>query len=346
MISPDYSIVMPVYRRIYGFEEALRSARNVVGCTEIVVVDDHSDHDDFESICRATGDSRIRYVKNETNIGLFGNWNRGIELARGEFVSVLCSDDLVVADAYTRFLEAYRADPAIDVYFGTFCTFTKVVEDAIVLREFPPGPMPWKDLVAEAIDHGPGFPVLSIIRRSKALEMPFVARPHSGNDWLWIYSNASRLRLHADGQAINYWRRHPNQDAALSQPITTDCWLLMYLNMAEQLRAVGDPRADKAMRCARGVVLNWLLNEYQQRDNYYPRLLDDGAKSNLFLSATLDVVRDDWLLRGLLRARPGESLYYNLGRIARKIRYYPSPFNPLPDQSTVRHRPSLHAAQR
>lgn len=326
MTPPDYSIVMPVYRRIYGFEEALQSARAVVGCTEIVVVDDHSDHDEFEAVCRAANDPRIRYVKNEANVGLFGNWNRGIELARGEFVSVLCSDDLIAPDAYTRFLDAYRADPAIDVFFGSFCTFAHGVDDAVVLREFAPGPMPWTDLVAAALDHGPGFPVLAIIRRSKALELPFVARPHSGNDWLWIYANASRLRLQADARPINYWRRHPDQDAALSQAITTDCWPLMYVKMAEQLRAVHDPRAKRATRCARGVVLNWLLNDYRQRDSYYPRLLDDGAKSHMFLSAALDVARDDWLLDGLLRRRRGSAMYFNLGRIARKIRYYPSPF--------------------
>lgn len=326
MMPPEYSIVMPVYRRVYGFEEALQSARDVTGCTEILVVDDNSDHGEFEAICRAAGDPRVRYVRNEANIGLFGNWNRGIELARGRFVSVLCSDDLICPDAYTRFLEAYRADPAIDVFFGSFCTFSRHVDDAVLLRRFPAGPMKWTDLVADAIDHGPAFSVLSIIRRSKALQMPFVAHPHSGNDWLWIYGNAAQLRLQADDRPINYWRRHPDQDAEISHRITTDCWPLMYVKMAQQLRAVGDPRAKQAMRCAQGVVLNWLLNDYRERDNHYPRLLDDDARSHLFLSAALDVVGTRGLLAGLLRRRRGAALYYHLGRIARKLRYYPSPF--------------------
>ena len=327
MIPPEYSIVMPVYRRIYGFEAALQSARDVAGCTEIVVVDDNSDHDQFESICAATGDPRVRYVRNEQNLGLFGNWNRGIELARGKFVSVLCSDDLVCPDAYTRFLDAYGTDPTIDVFFGSFCTFSEHIDDAVVLREFPSGPMPWTDLVADAIENGPGFPVLSIIRRSKALQMPFVARPHSGNDWLWIYANASQLQLHAIDRPINYWRRHPDQDAQNSQPITTDCWPLMYQEMARQLRAIGDPRAERARRCAKGVILNWLLNDHRERDNHCVRLLDTRAASqHTFMAATLEIVAEDRLLEGLLKSRPGSRMYYNLGRLVRKSRFYPSPY--------------------
>jgi glycosyltransferase involved in cell wall biosynthesis len=330
MNRPAYSIVIPVYQRLLGFDEALRSALDVAGCGEIIVIDDGSSHREFEAMCAAAGDARIRYVRNETNLGLFANWNHGIDLARGEFVSVLCSDDLVCPDAFTRFRAALAVDPSIDVFFGAFCTFSRGVEDAVTLRAFPEGPMAWHDLLADAVRRGPGFPVLSVIRRSKALEFRFVDRPHSGNDWLWIYGNASSFRLYATRHPINYWRRHPDQDAALSQSITTDCWPLMYVQSARQLRSVGSPLAKLAMRRAKGVILSWLLNDHRARENHYPRLLDDGAKSNPFLAAVLDIVDQDWLLAGLLKDRANSSIHYNVGRVARKSGFYP----PIFDRST------------
>lgn len=322
-----YSIVIPVYQRLLGFGEALQSARGVEGCDEIIVIDDGSSHRDFESICAAAGDPRIRYVRNERNLGLFANWNHGIDLARGEFVSVLCSDDLICPDAFTRLQAALAVDPAIDVFFGSFCTFSSSIEDAVTLREFPEGPMAWLDLLADAVRRGPGFPVLSIIRKAKALEFRFIAQPHSGNDWLWIYGNASSFRLYATGRPINYWRRHPDQDAALSQSITTDCWPLMYAQSARQLRSVGSPLAGLAMRRAKGVILSWLLNDHRTRENHYPRLLDAKAKSNPFLAAVLDIVDEDWLLAGLLKDRATSSVHYNVGRIARKSGFYPPIFD-------------------
>jgi glycosyltransferase involved in cell wall biosynthesis len=69
-LKPKYSIVIPVYKRIFGFNEALESALNVEGCQEIIVVDDNSDHNEFQEICESFGDERIRYSKDYLGIGI------------------------------------------------------------------------------------------------------------------------------------------------------------------------------------------------------------------------------------------------------------------------------------
>jgi glycosyltransferase involved in cell wall biosynthesis len=38
-------------------------------------------------------DNRVLYYKNETNLGLVGNWNKSLEYARGEYIKILCADD-------------------------------------------------------------------------------------------------------------------------------------------------------------------------------------------------------------------------------------------------------------
>jgi len=324
MNLPTYSIVIPAYKRVFGFREALDSALAVDGCQEVLVLDDNSDHDEFRMIVEATGNPKARYIRNAENQGLFGNWNRGVQLASGEFVSVLCSDDLIAPDAFQQFAQAYRKDPHLDVFFGPFCTFSDTIESVKTKRTYPAGPMASLDLITDAVRNGPAFPVLHISRRSKLLEHPFVARPHSGNDWLWIYANATALRLHATDRPINYWRRHPDQDAVTSQAVTTDCWPLMFLKIATQLRDKRHPLEAAARRRAKGVVLSWLLNDFRSQSSYLRRLRSPDARSNLFLHAALDLIGGDWLLSKLLDAGPNERFYYNIGRVLRKIEYYPA----------------------
>jgi glycosyltransferase involved in cell wall biosynthesis len=322
--GPAYTIGIPVYERVFGFDEALQSAINVVGCTEIVVVDDNSSHNQFETICASFNDSRIKYYKNATNNGLFGNWNRCVELATGEFVSILCSDDLIKENAYSLFLQAYNKQPDIDVFFGSFCMFTDSLDKISVEKIFPKGPITSTWLLEDLVKYGPNFPVLTITRKTMLLKYPFVAKPHSGNDWLWIYSNASAFKLYAVDEPINFWRRHLNQDASLSKNITMDCWPLMYCNAHNQLKKQNNKFAAKAYRKAIGFILTSIINN-GSRDGYWATRINNKSNSNnIFLQTMMEISEKNWLLSALLDSSRNWFFYYNIGRLLRKLEYYPA----------------------
>lgn len=62
---------------------------------EMLIVDDCSTDDSVQVAERyAANDARIRVIKNETNCGAAVSRNKAIELARGEFIAFLDSDDL------------------------------------------------------------------------------------------------------------------------------------------------------------------------------------------------------------------------------------------------------------
>lgn len=92
------SIVIPTYGRAEYLREALDSALNQ-DCDvdyEIVVVDNDSTRNtDTEKIMAEYHDERLLYYKNEKNIGMFGNWNRCVELAPSEWIAMLHDDDLL-----------------------------------------------------------------------------------------------------------------------------------------------------------------------------------------------------------------------------------------------------------
>lgn len=321
---PSLTIAIPVFERTFGFEEALESALAVKGCNEIVVVDDLSSHCEFSQICAAKKDSRIRYVKNVENLGLFGNWNQCASLASGDFVAILCSDDVISPDIYSWFQEAIIHMPDLDVFFGAFGVFSTSVSQARIFRSYPTGPVSSQKLLEDAIVLGVAFPVLSVIRKTKLLEFPFISKPHSGNDWLWIYSNASFFKLFADSRPLSFWRRHPKQDSKTSVSITTDCWPLMYSEISNQLRKYDSDKSRRADEKSKGVILSWLLNDKNRKGYYRERLLGPEAVGNPFLCKAKSIVDQNWLLSGLLTAGIMRPFYYNLGRLFRKLKIYPS----------------------
>ena len=90
------TIAIPVYNRVTLIHKALQSAlEQQAEGLEILVVDNASTDGTWEAL-QAYHDPRLRLVRNDTNIGLYGNLNRCLELARGEYIRILCSDDRLV----------------------------------------------------------------------------------------------------------------------------------------------------------------------------------------------------------------------------------------------------------
>src|SRR5262249_13181427 len=91
-VSPQFSVVIPVYNRADTLSRVLRSVlAQTFQDFEIVVVDDGS-KDDPKSVCDSFHDPRIRYLRQE-NRGGGAARNAGIDAARGRFVAFLDSDD-------------------------------------------------------------------------------------------------------------------------------------------------------------------------------------------------------------------------------------------------------------
>lgn len=95
--KPTISVVIPTYKNYRTLFEAVESAINQKQAPEyeIVIVDNEADpHNEYIEKLSSYKSARIRYFRNQQNIGLFGNWNRGVELAKADYVVFLHADDL------------------------------------------------------------------------------------------------------------------------------------------------------------------------------------------------------------------------------------------------------------
>ncbi len=92
--EPLVSVIVPTYNRAdlisYTLDSAIKqSYKNL----EIIVIDDGS-VDNTEEVVKAIGDPRICYICHPSNRGGSAARNTGIEVARGEYIAFLDSDDL------------------------------------------------------------------------------------------------------------------------------------------------------------------------------------------------------------------------------------------------------------
>lgn len=108
---PRVSVVIPVYNRERYVREAIESIlAQTFRDFELLLIDDGST-DRSREVMSAYADSRIRVVSNPRNLGIPRTRNRGLELATGEYLAWLDSDDHACPDRLERevaFLDAHR----------------------------------------------------------------------------------------------------------------------------------------------------------------------------------------------------------------------------------------------
>lgn len=91
------SVCIPTYNHAHFLVDAVESVRNQTFSDYELVIVDNCSTDDTKEVVRQmmAHDNRIRYVCNETNVGPVGNLNRCLVLGQGDYVTILCADDLL-----------------------------------------------------------------------------------------------------------------------------------------------------------------------------------------------------------------------------------------------------------
>jgi glycosyltransferase involved in cell wall biosynthesis len=91
----DVSVIVPAFNSEHYIRGAIQSAQEqTIANIEIIVVDDASTDSTAKVVGElATRDRRIRYNRMAANLGPASSRNRGLEMARGDWIALLDSDD-------------------------------------------------------------------------------------------------------------------------------------------------------------------------------------------------------------------------------------------------------------
>jgi glycosyltransferase involved in cell wall biosynthesis len=114
-MPPKITVLMPVYNGLAYIRPAIESVLSQT-CTdfEFLIVDDASTDASVECI-RSYTDSRIRLVRNESNLGQAGSLNRGLELAQGSYIARLDQDDVCLPERLQKQADLLDLRPDVAV---------------------------------------------------------------------------------------------------------------------------------------------------------------------------------------------------------------------------------------
>lgn len=137
-IAPLVSICIPAYLGAKYIAVTINSVLNqTFNDFELLIIDDNSCDSTLAEVMQFS-DSRIRVLKNESNIGAQENWNRCLGEARGKYIKLLPQDDLLVPSCLERQVEIFE-DGAMRKIELIFCARTIVNAEnrPICLRAYP-----------------------------------------------------------------------------------------------------------------------------------------------------------------------------------------------------------------
>src|SRR5690242_10061173 len=118
--APSVSICIPTYRGTAHLGAAIDSVlAQTYRDFELLIIDDNSPDDTAHLVARYD-DPRIRYLRNTSNLGPEGNWNRCLAEARGKYFKLLPHDDLLTPNCLERQVSVLEDDASERLAF-VFC---------------------------------------------------------------------------------------------------------------------------------------------------------------------------------------------------------------------------------
>lgn len=122
-IIPKISVIMPVYNaERYVFEAIDSILTQTLPDFELLIINDGS-IDESEKIILSITDKRIRYFKNEQNLGIIATRNCGLQLARGAYIAMMDADDISLPQRLEKQYAFMSANPLAGVC-GAVMQFT------------------------------------------------------------------------------------------------------------------------------------------------------------------------------------------------------------------------------
>lgn len=267
---PKVSVIVPSYNHARYLPQRLDSIfAQTFQDFELIFLDDASPDGSLEVFRRYAGRPRVRAVFNEKNSGsVFKQWNRGFELATGEFIWIAESDDV----AHPRLLEALvgllEGQPDVVLAYGNSMVIDPEGNRSRLISEWANeiAPGRWdRDLVGEGMAEIRRYLVQrntvpnasAVVFRRSALRQAGPVRTDFRlvGDWAFWVGLLEHGRLAYTAEELNCFRKHPQTATMRSWAESGD--------LEESYRLVGeiasrfDPETEALEASLRKLAEDW-----------------------------------------------------------------------------------------
>lgn len=125
---PKVSVIIPTYNRADFLKKAVQSVLHQTYQDYEILVRDDGSTDNTQQVISNFKDSRIRYTRNMTNIGVIQNRNNAVNNSKGKYIAFLDDDDEWLPEKLEKQMSIIEASPAKlgGVYSGAYSIDTKL----------------------------------------------------------------------------------------------------------------------------------------------------------------------------------------------------------------------------
>lgn len=208
-VNPLFSIVVPLYNTPsdFFFEMYNSVMRQSYRNFELILVNSTPENDQLRTaLSHVEGNSKVKIITLEKNLGITENTNYGIEVARGDFICFLDHDDVLEPNALYEYTLAINSKPTIDLLY---CDEDKLLDDTYVNPYFKP------DFSLDLLRSINYICHFLCIRSSIVMSMEKPTNKYDGaqdyNMTLWAAENARAI--HHVSRILYHWRIHENSTA-------------------------------------------------------------------------------------------------------------------------------------
>lgn len=317
--SPIISVVMSVYNGEKYLTEAIESILNqTFRRFEFIIIDDASS-DDTVSIIKKfqEKDGRIVFLRNDKNLKLPRSLNKGLSVAKGQFIARMDADDVSLPTRFENQLALMLNSPEIDicgswleVYEDPFCRYLQPEGDAQIKS---------KMFFETSVAHPTVFFKRDLFFKSggydplatDAEDFDFWER--LAHDYKAVFSNIQKILLR--------YRIHPGvarTDYRMQQASTTECVLFRQVKRLGLEPTSYEKGLHRSLADKRGVGSN---SELKECAIWLDKLLVANEKSCLFDTSAFRKELDYRWLR-VCRGTAGKSLRVIPTYLKNKIEKY------------------------
>ena len=134
---PEVSVGMPVYNGEEFIQEAIDSILEQTYENLELIISDNASTDNSEEICReyAARDKRVRYTRNDKNIGASDNYNAVYLNAKGKYFKWASCNDICEKHFLEKCIAVLDQDPSVVLCYPKTMLFEKNIKDGRVIDD-------------------------------------------------------------------------------------------------------------------------------------------------------------------------------------------------------------------
>lgn len=237
------SVIVPSYNHAPYIKECLQSAlAQDYPDLEVIVIDDCSTDRSVE-VAQSIADPRIQVRKNSKNLGAYATQNRAMEMATGDYIAILNSDDLWRPGKLKKQIDLFEKHPDASLCYTLGAQIDEKGRDLKVDQH-----LHWPKATEQDL-----FPLMLSSNRLLASSVIFKREAVHFNDslrysgdwvaWLNLVEKANALCV---PDPLVGWRQHPTNSYLRSQTVTLEEIRVRRAILANKKRWLA-ARPDKAL---------------------------------------------------------------------------------------------------